>query len=206
MFKLEKDMLPIIEYSFSQLYEDLKIKREFNSGNGICDLTCAILNNYPPDITINNFNEMFYLLNYINIKGKRISPANMISENNLDKKTLNKLLSKLHKAGYLKEEENYLVIEKTYKPLVKKVISVEAKLKNWKDGFYQALRYKCFSHKSFLAISNEFVRNVDVNLFKEHNIGLISVYSDDIKILYNPKSENPTNKTAYYHLSENFIN
>lgn len=206
MFKLEKDMIPVIEFSFSQLYDDMKIKREFNSGNGICDLTCAILNNYPPDIKINNFNEMFYLLNFLNIKGIKVSPSNMISENNLDKKTLYNLLSKLLNAGYLKEEENYLIVVRTYKPSVKKVISVEAKLKKWKDGYYQALRYKCFSHKSFLAISNEFVRNVDVNLFKENNIGLISVFRDGIKILYNPKSENPTNKTAYYHLAENFIN
>lgn len=206
MFRLEKDMVPIIENSLIQKYNGLRVKREFNSGNGISDLTCAIIDGNRPDFYLRSFNEMYYLLNYFNIKGKKIIPGQWHSKQNLDKKTLTSLFSKLLNAGYLKEEDNYLVVEHTYKSPVKQVLSVEAKLKKWKEGFYQALRYKCFSHKSFLAISYEYVKNVDLSLLKENNIGLISVFPDAIKIVLQPKKENPSNKIAYYHLAESIIN
>ncbi len=206
MFRLEKDMLPILENSLVQLFNGLKVKREFNSGNGISDLTCAIIDENPQDLYIRNFSEMYYLINFFNRKGKKINIGQWQSKQNLDRKTLSSLFTKLLNAGYLKEEDNYLVVEQTYKPAVKQVFSIEAKLKNWKEGYYQALRYKCFSHKSFLAISHEYAKNVDLKLLRDNNIGLISVFPDDIQIINNPRKENPSNKIAFYHLAESIIN
>lgn len=205
MFKYEKDMIPVLEREFEKKYSNANIIKEFNSGNGIADLTVVIESDTKPDILIQNYSEMFYLTNYFNRKGKRVDTNRLIEDKKLDSKTLYVLLEKLIESGYVVTNgNNYIVIE-LYKPAVKKVISIEAKLNKWKDGFHQALRYQCFSHKSYLALSSDKIKNVNINLLSEHKIGLISVFNDKIEFISNPQMQKPENITAYYHLTENVM-
>lgn len=202
MFRFEKEMLPIIKSGLGKKYVKAKCFQEFNSGNGISDLTFATLNNNVPSIRIGNYAEMFYLINYFNRKGKKINPENLISKNNLNSKILLNLINKLLIGKYITPLDNSYRIEKIYHSPVKKIISVEAKLSNWKDGFYQAQRYKCFSHKTYLALSSKYVKNVDLDLFAEKNIGLICVDQDHLDILIEPSFSLPNDLVAFHHLSE----
>ncbi|OYT13330.1 MAG: hypothetical protein B6I19_05700 [Bacteroidetes bacterium 4572_114] len=205
MFKFEKDMLPVIENAFYQKFDNAKFIREFNSGNGISDLTVATPNDEKPSIVINNYNEMYYLINFFNRKGKVIHPKKLVSKKNLNSKTFSNLITKLLDGGYVSEQEGYYIVERLYKSPVKNIISIEAKLSKWRDGYYQALRYKCFSHKSFLAVSSKYIKNVDIDLFRKVNVGLISVLEDYVKIIVNPKREIPKDTIAFYHLSESVM-
>ncbi len=205
MFRFENEMLPVIEQAFYQKFDNAKFIREFNSGNGISDLTVATPNDEKPSVSINNYSEMYYLINFLNRKGKVIHPEKLVSNKNLNSKTFLSLITKLLDGGYVSEREGCYIVERLYKSPIKNIISIEAKLSKWKEGYYQALRYKCFSHKSYLAVSAKYIKNVDIDLFRQDNIGLISVMENDIKIIYNPKREIPKDTIAFYHLSESVM-
>lgn len=205
MFKYEKEMIPVLEQEFVKKYSNASMIREFNSGNGIADLTIAVESDVKPTVSIKNYSEMYYLTNFFNRKGKRIFSQKLIKENKLDKKTLYTLIKKLIKGNYLiQQDESYVVLE-LYKPSVKRFIAIEAKLNKWKEGFYQASRYRCFSHKSYLALPHDKIKNVDIDMLSAYKIGLISVFKDMIKIINNPPLQSPKNITAYYHLTESVI-
>ncbi len=91
-----------------------------------------------------------------------------------------------------------------YKAHTQNLFSIEAKLKDWKSGFYQALRYKFFSNKSYLAYPKQYIHRVDLELLKQHNIGLIAVDNDSIEFVYAPKVEKPQDKISHLFLSEMF--
>ncbi len=203
MFRFEKDMLPIIEEKIGREYKSVKCIREFNSGNGISDLTLGVLNDTQPEIAIKNYAEMYYLITFFSKLGEKIFVDDLLSMQNLNRRTLISLVQKLAQSNFIIEKEDYCIVKKLYRPAFKNIISVEAKLKKWRDGFYQAMRYKCFSHKSYLAVPDGYVKNVDTSLLVENNIGLISVVNDGVKIIIEPHSEKPSDLVSYYHLSEN---
>ena len=205
MFRFEKDMLPVIENAFHQKFDNAKFIREFNSGNGISDLTVATPNDEKPSVEIKSYSEMYYLINFFNRKGKVIHPQKLVSKKNLNSKTLSSLVGKLLAGGYVTKKEGCYIVERLYKSPIKNIISIEAKLSKWKEGYYQALRYKCFSHKSFLAVSSNYIKNVDFDLLSKGNIGLISVLKNDVRIILDPKRENPQDLIAFHHLSESVM-
>ncbi len=202
MFRYENEMIPVLEQELAKKYINSNIVREFNSGNGIADLAITIDGNDKPNITIGNYNEMYYLTNYFNRIGKRIYPDKLIKEKSLDKGTLSSVIDKLVQGDYVVRNNEYFIVNKLYKPSVKRVFSIEAKLNKWKEGFYQALRYKCYSHKSFLALSSDKIKNVDIALFVSFGIGLISVFKEKIEFIENPPIQKPADLTTYYHLTE----
>lgn len=202
MFKYEKEMIPIIKKCLQNEYNFEFVSEEFFSGNGIADLVCA------KKIKASNLNNcdyenMSFIQQLFKSRKKKI-PLSFLETFSLNKKKLRPLLQSLEQNGYISITNEYLIILKKYEATAEDFISIEAKLKDWKNGFYQALRYKCFSHKSYLALSETFIKNVDIELFKKHNIGLMSVRGNSIKIIHNPKKEKPSDQIAFLHLTDVF--
>lgn len=59
-------------------------------------------------------------------------------------------------------------------------ISIEAKLKDWKGACLQAQRYLCFSDYAYVAMPENYIKNVDLDYFIEIGIGLLSVNAKNI--------------------------
>ncbi|MBK6839005.1 MAG: hypothetical protein IPG90_12760 [Bacteroidetes bacterium] len=55
-----------------------------------------------------------------------------------------------------------------------------------------------------MAYPEKYIHRVDLDLLKEHNVGLIAVNLDDIRFVFKPKTEKPQDITSYYFLSEIF--
>lgn len=206
MFKYEKDMIPILGKELSKLYNTKHFFHEFDSGNGVADIVLAVdvdCRNY----TIVDYDLMFVIMNSFNRMNKKIKIKEFLKNTFLNKKKAVSLLDFLELNGYTEKiDTNYILIKSKYTPPIKQIISIEAKLSDWKSGFYQALRYKVYSHKSYLAISDEFAHRVNKNLLKQNNIGLIIVSSDAIEITLDVKNEKPTNNVAQAYLSEKMAN
>ena len=66
-------------------------------------------------------------------------------------------------------------------------IAIEVKIKDWRQGFYQAWRYNSFAEKSYLAIYKKYSKNIDVSLFIDNNIGLIVFDENEINVVNHPK-------------------
>lgn len=68
-------------------------------------------------------------------------------------------------------------------------IAIEVKIKDWKQGLYQAWRYSSFAEKSYLAIYEKYSKNIDVELFRRYNVGLIIFNESEVKVLNSPKQK-----------------
>lgn len=204
MFRFERDMIPVLKENLSYIYNTEHFVEEFSSGLGIADLVFTTQKVDVRDKMV-DYESMYYILNYFNNTNHIINPAELISKYSLKKGKLYEVISLLKDLKYITDyKEGLFIVLRNYKPCLLDLNSVEAKLGDWKKGFYQALRYKHYSHKCFLAISNEYAHRVDKNLLKTNNVGLISVFPTKIEIILDPLMEEPVNKTAFYFLSENF--
>ena len=88
---------------------------------------------------------------------------------------------------------DYVLFEKTDKN-IKYVISIELKLKNWKQGIIQAFRYKNFSNDVYLILDNENIKPAlkGIEKLKKYNVGLASFDTNkNLYIHYTPSPEKP---------------
>lgn len=201
MFQFEKEMIPVLRNYLSHEFKTQYFATEFNSGNGVADLVFTTELN-EEELIFNDYGLMSLFINNF-YKKKKLSKKTLF-DNCLDKKKLQTLLHYLLSESYFDLIGNNFIELKTYRPHTENLISIEAKLKDWKSGFHQALRYQFFSDKTFLAFPSNYIHRVDVALLKKNNIGLISVQIDGIEIILNPKEKKPLDLASYYFLSETF--
>jgi len=99
----------------------------------------------------------------------------LIEKTHLSKSFLKyNILRTLEQKGYIKKENGdfYFKIN-GWMPIAKEIIAIEAKMRNWKQGFVQANRYRAFADRVYLALPVEVAHLVDKRLLKKHNVGLI---------------------------------
>lgn len=204
MFRYERDMIPVLKEHLSIIFDTDDFVEEFSTGLGIADIVFTTKEVDFRDYMI-DYESMYYIVNYFNALHSTINTTDIVSTQRLKRSKFDnvvRLLKDLNCLIDIKGEQ--FKINQLYNPCLYDLNSIEAKLGDWKKGFFQAMRYKQYSHKSFLAVSHEFTHRVDKNLLIDNNIGLISVYSTKIEIIINPIKEEPINKTAFYYLSESF--
>ncbi len=169
----------------SQLAEGLKTEfktdvyvREFTAGYGIADLVFAksFLSNVN-SIDRKPISNYYALVLYLGINGIEAfsaKEAKSITRSSLA--TTQKAISYLLQNGYI-ERSGSRHYTKSYvmeKPDLK-LVAIEAKLSDWKQGILQARRYKSFTDESYLALLSKYAKNVDHKLLEAHDIGLILV-------------------------------
>jgi len=202
MFRYEKDMIPVIKEFFKERFRQSLSVEELNTGIGIADIVFSKRIN-KREYYFNNFELLFHTLTLLNRKNKKISELDFISR--FSKKQIHNIIDKYISMELIEEySSDHFYVKNKLKPTISEFYAIEAKLKDWKGGFYQAMRYKNFAQKSFLALSYEFIHRVDKDLLIENNIGLISVSQEKTSIIINPKKETPNDKVAFYYLGEMF--
>ena len=156
---------------------------EFSAGYGIADLVFA-----------SNFS--------FSKKAVRHTPLTDFSSLNIfltleeqKKYNLSEIISIFpHLNGYLdkisKDEFKKVINTKSLSP-IKKIIAIEVKLIDHKGGLMQARRYQYFADESYLAILKEAEKNIDIDEFNRHNIGLILFDNETNTIeIRHPKASN----------------
>lgn len=202
MFRYEKDMIPVIKKFFKEKFDQCFSVEELNTGIGIADIVFTKKIN-KRGYYFDNFELLYHTLTLINRKNKKISKLDFATK--FSKKQIHNIIEKYISLELIEKNDccSYSVKNKL-SPSITEFYAIEAKLKDWKNGFYQALRYKNFAQKSFLALSTEFIHRVDKNLLIQNNVGLISVSIENTQILINPRKETPTDRVAYFYLGEKF--
>ncbi len=153
--------------------------REFSAGYGIADLVFAsdfsfnkrAMNRRMP---ITNFWGLRILLS-LNEEQLYTQEEIFALGNEFELHTIRKQLSFLVKANYLKRNAHDLYIKAVTNETnpIKKIVAIEVKLSDHKNGLMQAMRYQYFADESYLAILKEAEKNIDMDEFNKRNIGLI---------------------------------
>ena len=187
MFSSEKELVEKLVLDLQERYNTQYIVRELRSGKNIADVV------YTTEIDRSNivFDDYFNAYYYFNgvYSKKKISIDEVgISDTKACKKFYH-FLCELEELGYVRIDGHYVTSIKKVDAVTKNFVAVEAKLSDWKAGLEQAVRYKQYANEVYVAISAEYVKNVDKDQFKKVNIGLMSVSEDKLIIPIRAKKE-----------------
>lgn len=203
MFSSEKELVEKLVLDLQERYNTQYIVRELRSGKNIADVV------YTTEIDRSNivFDDYFNAYYYFNgvYSKKKISIDKVgISDTKACKKFYH-FLCELEELGYVRIDGHYVTSIKKVDAVTKNFVAVEAKLSDWKAGLEQAVRYKQYANEVYVAISAEYVKNVDKDQFKKVNIGLMSVSEDKLIIPIRAKKEKVEKKDIQYYMTDRFL-
>lgn len=106
-----------------------------------------------------------------------------------------KVLKKLIEEGFVVNKDTGYFKINGWLPLASKVIAYEAKLYDWKQGLYQANRYRYFADETYLLMPAETVHRAKIEEFEATGVGLVSydMTANKSKVIIKPS----TSKEAF---------
>jgi len=183
----EKKLVKKLSQLFQQ--DGFLAKNEVGVGYGVADLVlinstkfnsenCQLRKNYGQYSKLLK-EDYFKILSLLpdQKQNKGVKIDYLLEKTNLSKSYLKyTILDSLKRKGFIKEKnKNYYFKINGWMPIAKEVIAVEAKLRDWKKGIYQANRYKSFADKVYLAVPLDAAHLVDRKMLIKYNVGLIVV-------------------------------
>lgn len=165
------------------------------TGFGYTDLVCliwnkSILNHWNEarnSLILNDIKILHHL--YIEAKGKKIFEISSVL--GFSDKSVNQSITRLDEACLLKVQKNGKIKLKPINEIffLKEIVSIEAKLKNWRTAFNQSLNNTFFSSKSFTLFPEKCITENLLHTFENSKIGIIS-YENNYKIVKQPQKNN----------------
>lgn len=193
----EKQLVEKLEIILKKQFGTNIAFKELSTGYGIADLVFAedfafnkrkVFRRSP----ITNFNALQIFLNLSIGSQYNFEKIQSIFAG-ISTTELKKHLSNLEKSGYIKHEKKlYELIPETqiFNP-IQKVIAIEAKLTDHRNGLIQARRYQYFADESYLAILKDTLNEAHIAEFERYNIGLILFDKETETVeIHHPTSNN----------------
>lgn len=216
MVRWESELIPTISNNKALLGDYNDVAFEIPSGYGIADVVF-----YSMDETAiaHRINDNRGPIDQTNILRLLLGLKSVGSNESISITTLKKwmpsikddVLSYLLDNGYLLEAEpgNH----EAYRPGVKyqnglrQSVAIEAKLKDWKRGLFQAYRYRRYADKSYLAVYSKHMNPPLKNIeqFKKYNVGLIEVTDKTLQVHLHPTKENQADEFMKAVAYENLL-
>lgn len=172
----ESELVTKIEKLLQEKFSTELTFREISAGYGIADLvfapseTCNTIDREP----ITHFGTLKF---FLELSKKRYSIDELFSlAPYVSRRDIRKSISFLIRNGYLEQkadgkfQKNQIIIKN--EP-IQKIIAIEAKLTDYRNGIIQARRYQYFADQSYLAILKSASRHFDTESLLSSGIGLI---------------------------------
>lgn len=192
----ESSMIPIIKTGVNLLSkpkkgQDTVALEEFSAGTGISDLTVFTVDNRAihqrikttlPALTSKNKVD---ILAYILTKNEASEEEVVSNFSQYSKVLIKKCLTSMSDSDILAFKDGIYFANKVLKAsTTSNIVAIEAKVKDWKSGIRQAMRYKEYADYSYLAIYESNVKTCLANIavFENLGIGLIGVSNEGLKI------------------------
>lgn len=186
----EKSMIPIIRaryQSLSAAQKGMDILEEFSAGTGIADLVFfkpnqkeikKRLSRHIPSITDSRELKVIQSIQVVS----RQTIDQIASNCKLPADTVERILSDLIDRSIVVKRQDQYKLTYQIRSSADRSIAIEAKIKDWRSGIKQALRYKEFAHYVYLAVYDS---KIDPclqrqEMFEQLGIGLIGVRDNEI--------------------------
>lgn len=204
MFTNEKELVDTLIKYLKEKYKIKYIARELQSGNNIADVVYSESIEREYTLFDKYINSYYYVKNIYN--KHKIALNNLEIQNSKNKREFKQFLKALEKEGYIKVNNNKIEVIKKVNLAAKNLVAIEAKLYDWRAGIEQAVRYKEYSNKVYVAIEETQLDKVDKDIFKKENIGLMSVSKSGVKEIIKPKREKVEKLDIQYYMTDKFLN
>lgn len=186
--KYEKEMKKGIIRFLQNEHKCNYIADEVNSGYGIADFVGIANKSNEKTFQFNNRVDIYFL------QAMKINHPVHIEEIERNTYYSRKYLANVVLKNYInqglliKKDNSFYVRISKFDTDEFKLIAVEVKLSKWKEAFNQATYYKKFADYSLVALYEKYIKNVNLQLFRDNNIGLITVDNNlEFDILRKPK-------------------
>lgn len=181
------------------------VLREFDSGYGVADI---VIGAFVPYLSTRHLrrpidsNWAGTLVDALN--ESPFTVADFADKFGVSPQTAREKLNQFVAAGFLKSSQHQYSKFKDYKIAIDTSIAIEAKLKNWKQALSQARRYKRFANFSYVLLDKQFSSPAEENIhiFRQHNIGLISMNGNKPTIHHSPEPNDVPKNIYFYKLNE----
>lgn len=179
---LELELVQQIEKYFNRY--QIRCAKEVHMGIGVPDLSINIGASKSIPLLYDYY--ILILIEFL-INHNSISINVLMQLFPFDKQKILSYLNQLKKDKIIYQRGNKIYIQrKVFGLNLGKTISIEAKIKDWRNGILQAERYLMFSDYSYLALPKEKIKNVDLDYIKQKGIGLMSVDISGINEVIQP--------------------
>ncbi len=170
-------------------------------GSSMPDL---VIITYDPQISILSSLEMpdAYILSYL----RSVSRARINTISNRIRGPQEKILQCLEvlvKAKAVLSNSSTYSLSPSWREILLEIITIEAKVKNWKSAVDQAVRNRAFAYRSYVALPDKIATRVKKEtVFSRFGIGLLAVEdNDDVNIVRRARRHQPRIWTYYYQLA-----
>jgi hypothetical protein len=181
----------------------IKYSNEIRMGIGIPDLTF----NLGADSRLKKLDDysMLEILKYIQIK-HQVTYKQLTNYFNIGVSRIKKYVANLAEMSLVRVKEDIIkIIKNIFNAKLGTIISVEAKLKDWKNGCLQAQRYLFFSDYSYLALPEDKIRNVDFELLEKTGIGLLSIENNNLEEIISPEKSSCCDYNLKYIITSEIL-
>ena len=163
---------------------------EFDSKFGVADIVLGVFKKNVHISSAPHINpNWLYSLNSLS-KGEEFTLSDFVNKFSISKQLSKKILNHFENTGYVySSNKDIFVKKKDILPAVEKVISIEAKINDWRKAIKQAYRYKRFSSQSFVLLPKGKERQAIINIkdFQKYNVGLVTLGKEGPVIHHTPK-------------------
>lgn len=198
---LEKDIVKDINNYLE--YNGIRFDNELRMGIGIPDISF----NIGATTRLKPIDDYFMISILTFVEKRHIVSFNEIREEFLfSLKRVKEYVLKLAKMSLVKIT-NHIVkaIKNIFTTKLGTTISIEAKLKDWKCACLQAQRYLCFSDYAYVAMPSEYIKNIDINIFLQSGIGLLSVNNKELQEIIPAEKSNKCDFILKYLVTSKII-
>ena len=169
-------------------------------GAGIPDIVAAIFKPQLLDLartTKPNISIVSYLRTTGLVKKDTIARKLLLSSGSIKSQ-----LEEYQEIGVIQKINNSYCMQDSWKNLISEIVSVEAKVSNWKSAANQAIRNKLFSHYSYVAFPTKVANRVKAeNIFKDNGLGILGIEGDNMVLMKNARKSSYFIWEYYYKLA-----
>ena len=138
------------------------------------------------------------ILSYLRSSGKA-KESTIKNRLSLSNKMVTSQLEAFREIGAVTNISGVYQMQDSWKDLLTEVVSIEAKVSDWKRAARQAIRNKVFSHYSYIAFPEKVACRVKKEkVFMDNGIGILSVKGNDL-VMLKPARKSSSIVWEYYY-------
>lgn len=142
-----------------------------------------------------------YILSYLR-SVNRVRIDTIIERISSPKKKILRCLNNLIEANVVIQNSSVFSLSPSWRDILSEIVTVEAKVKNWKTAVEQAVRNRVFAHKSYIALPAHIAERIRTEpVLKYFGIGLLSVNNNDVRVTRRARRHQPRIWAYYYKLA-----
>lgn len=139
------------------------------------------------------------LLAYLRM-ARKAKLTTMSSRLGYDANSVRRSIDSLVESGIVLSENDSFVMSAPWRSVLPEIVTVEAKVGDWRRALNQAVRNQLFAHRSFVALPSDVAaRAKEDETFGRYGIGILSVENcDSVRVLRHARRATPRIWLYYY--------